>query len=88
MSSVLHRAGVLMALCAMSLSTAIACGGGDSANDDLVEQLVAEGATEEQARCFVDELGDDADRLMEADEDEISDEDAEKLIAALPCLFE
>lgn len=64
-----------------------ACGGddddgGDSADQALIDAMVSEGATEEQARCFIDELGDDADRIYGADEDDLSEEDLERALQA------
>lgn len=56
-------------------------GGGE--NEELVQAMVSEGATEEQARCFVDELGDDAERMFSAADDELSEDDQEALFSAL-----
>ena len=59
-------------------------GGGD--NDELIDQMVAEGATREEAECVVDELGDDAERLLTMDEDE--DPDPEDLVKFLEAISE
>ncbi|MEX0783695.1 MAG: hypothetical protein WD557_13705 [Dehalococcoidia bacterium] len=78
------RRAILLSFGAISLFglVAAACGG-DPSNDEIVDRLVDEGLSEDQATCMVDELGDDAGRLFGADEDEISDEDAEKLFGAV-----
>jgi len=62
-----------------------ACGGDDGGSEvdqALLDTMVAEGATEEQARCFLSELGDDAERLFAAEDEDLSEDDQEKLLDA------
>jgi hypothetical protein len=65
-----------------------ACGSDDDGGADggdrqeLVDSMVSEGATEDQARCFVDELGDDAERLYTAADAELSEEDLSRIAEA------
>jgi polyhydroxyalkanoate synthesis regulator phasin len=64
-----------------------ACGdddeGGSSNAQALIDAMVSEGAPEEEARCLVDELGDDAERLWTSDDADLSEEDMEKFEEAL-----
>lgn len=55
---------------------------GGSANDELIAAMVSEGATDAEARCFVDEVGDDAERLFTAADEDLSEEDEATLLAA------
>lgn len=80
-----------MKLAAMvALAGAVAaCGGDDDSEADdpdvqeLIDAMVSEGATTEQARCFIDELGfDDAERIYGADDADLSEDDMNSALAA------
>lgn len=73
--------GLLLAVALMACGDD---GGSASAStQELINMMVSEGATEEEARCFVDELGDAAERLFGASEDDLSEEDQARLLEAL-----
>lgn len=60
-----------------------------SSDSDLIDAMVSEGATEEEARCFVEALGDDAERLFGTPDDaDLSEEDQDDLLAALEACTE
>lgn len=68
---------------------AVACGddgdsgGGDAEVDqELVDTLMSEGATREEAECFIGALGDDAELMIGADEPE-DQETADRLLEAV-----
>jgi hypothetical protein len=52
-------------------------------DSDVAEAMIAEGAPAAMAKCMVGKLGDDAERLFSASDDELSDEDTATLVAAL-----
>lgn len=55
----------------------------DPARQDLVDAMVSEGASEDEANCFIDELGlDDAERIYGADEADLSEDDMDKTLSA------
>jgi hypothetical protein len=80
----LKRRSLVLAVGALSLLALLAgaCGG-EPSDGEIVDELVDQGLTEDQAECMVDELGDDAGRLFTADEDAITEEDGEKLFGAI-----
>ena len=64
----------------------VGCGGDDDdakINQDLVDAMVSEGATEEEARCFIEEVGSDAERIFNAEDEDLSEEDLEKVLNAV-----
>lgn len=52
-------------------------------DSDVADAMIAEGAPAAMAKCMVGQLGDDAERLFSASDDELSDEDTATLVAAL-----
>lgn len=64
-----------------------ACGSDDGTSEadrEVIDALVDEGATEEEATCFVDALGaDTVEKFIHADEDSVSADDQEAALAAL-----
>lgn len=74
----------MAALLVMALGL-VACGDDDGGeiNQDLVDAMVSEGATEEEARCFIEEVGSDAERIFLASDDELSEDDLEKVLDAV-----
>ena len=80
------RVRTIAAAAAIGALALAGCGGGgsdDSTRQEIVDSRVSEGATEEQANCFVDELGDDAQRLYEMEDDEATEEDMTQVIEAM-----
>ena len=80
------RVRTIAAAAAIGALALAGCGGGgsdDSTRQEIVDSMVSEGATEEQANCFVDELGDDAQRLYEMEDDEATEEDMTQVIEAM-----
>ena len=62
----------------------LAPGGQMFAQDSgVTDAMIAEGAPPALARCMVEQLGDDAERLFTASDDELSDADTNKLTTAL-----
>lgn len=84
-----RRLGLAVSLLVLGLALPLAGCGDDSGElseaerDELVETLVAEGASRDEAECFVDELEGDLGRLINSDEAELSEDDAKALTAAL-----
>lgn len=76
----------LLSLSLLGLALA-GCGGDDDSggdNEELVSALVSEGATEEEARCFVDELGADAtQKFITAADAEFSEDELQDVFDAL-----
>jgi hypothetical protein len=72
---------------AMALAACGDDGGGesDADADAVIDAMVSEGATEDEARCFVEEIGsaDDAERLFTADDEDLSEGDLARLVEAL-----
>lgn len=56
--------------------------GGSVDEQQLIDQLMANGADEEEARCVIDQLGEDAERLIMATDD-LAGEDQELAEAAM-----
>ena len=82
MRSLTTRLAAPAAMAAVLLLTLGACG--DDYDEDVVNALKATGATQEEAECVIDELGEgDAKKFVEAMDDESAPADAEKFIAAL-----
>lgn len=52
-------------------------------DSDVAAAMIAEGAPAAMANCMVDQLGDDAERLFSASDDELSEDDTATLVAAL-----
>lgn len=52
-------------------------------DSSVVDAMIAEGAPVAMANCMVEQLGDDAERLFTASDDELTDEDTATLVAAL-----
>lgn len=52
-------------------------------DSDVAAAMIAEGAPAAMANCMVDQLGEDAERLFSASDDELSDDDTATLVAAL-----
>ena len=81
------RRGMLLASVVLLAGALVACGdddgGGSASNQALIDAMVSEGASADEARCFVEELGDAAERLFSAEEEDLSDEDRDRLLAAL-----
>jgi len=80
------------AVAALALVGAAGCssdsddGGGSSdggADTELVDAMVGEGAPQDVAECYVEALGDDARRLWEASDDELSDDEQQQIQDAL-----
>jgi hypothetical protein len=75
--------GVLL----LSLGLVFVACGGDSLSaaerQELKAELMADGLSEREADCFIDELGGDAKRLWEMDDEEdMSERDFAKLLEA------
>jgi hypothetical protein len=73
---------------ALGIVTLAGCGsdgaGSGAEREQLVQAMVSEGATETQADCFIDRVGeDDAQRIFEADDAELSESDMEAIERAL-----
>jgi len=49
----------------------------------VADAMIAEGAPAAMAKCMVAQLGDDAERLFTASDDELSEGDTATLVAAL-----
>jgi len=49
----------------------------------VADAMIAEGAPAAMAKCMVAQLGDDAERLFTASDDELTDDDTATLVAAL-----
>jgi len=73
-----------VAVAAAALTLTLTACGGDDYDEDTVDALKALGASQEEAECFIDELGeDDAKKFLEASDGEVAPEDSEKYLAAL-----
>ena len=77
-------AAALGAVAALFISACGSSGGGtsDDTRQKLIDAMVSEGATQENAECLVNELGDDAERPWTTEDADLSDEDTEKFTAA------
>ncbi|MCF3595786.1 hypothetical protein LZG00_17495 [Rhodobacteraceae bacterium LMO-12] len=49
----------------------------------VADAMIAEGAPAAMANCMVEQLGDDAERLFTASDDELTEDDTATLVAAL-----
>ena len=82
MRSLTARAAAPVALVAALVLTLGACG--DDYDSDLVDALKATGASQEEAECFIDEVGeDDAQRFVDLGDKEPSQDDVEKFLGAI-----
>lgn len=80
-----HRLGLVAtaALLVMAVGL-VGCSDDDGEIDqELVDAMVSEGATEEEARCFIEEVGNDAERIFNAADEDLSEEDLENVLNAL-----
>lgn len=77
-------AAAAVALAALLVSACGSSEGGVSGDtrQKLIDAMVSEGATQENAECLVDELGGDAERLWTTADADLTDEDTEKFTAA------
>ena len=83
MRSLMKRTAAPAALAAALALTLGACGG-DDYDSELIDALKAVGASQEEAECFVDELGEDgAQEFIDQGDQEPDPEDLEKFLAAL-----
>lgn len=90
----MHRT-VMSVLAASAVVLVTACGGNDSASgsldgdtrEKLIDAMVSEGGTRENAECLVDALGSDAEKLWSMDEANMTEEQQETFFgAAEKCL--
>ena len=82
MRSLTTRAAAPAALVAALVLTLGACG--DDYESELVDALKATGASQEEAECVIDELGEgDAKKFIESIDADSEPDDAEKFLAAL-----
>lgn len=49
----------------------------------VADAMIAEGAPAAMAKCMVEQLGNDAERLFTASDDELTEDDTAALVAAL-----
>lgn len=70
-------------LVAVTVFLAATAGHALAQDGDVAAAMIAEGAPAATARCMVAQLGDDAERLFTASDDDLSDEDTQRLVAAL-----
>lgn len=71
------------ALAAALTFTLTACGG-DDYDEDVIDAIKSLGATQEEAECFIDELGEsDAKKFLDVADSDAEPADAEKYIKAL-----
>ncbi len=52
-------------------------------DSSVADAMIAEGAPAAMANCLVEQLGDDAERLFTASDDELTEDDTATLVAAL-----
>lgn len=82
MRPLIRRTAVPAALAAVLALTLTACG--DDYDEDLVNDLKDQGASQEEAECFIDELGeDDARDFVKLGDAEPAPDDLEKYLDAL-----
>ncbi|MCK0150689.1 hypothetical protein MWU54_11685 [Marivita sp. S6314] len=65
------------------ITVLLAAGPVAAQDNDVVAAMIAEGAPAAMANCMVEQLGDDAERLFTASDDELTEADTETLMAAL-----
>lgn len=68
---------------AWSLVLAMLAGQATAQGSGVADAMIAEGAPAALANCMVEQLGDDAERLFMASDDELSEEDTTRLVVAL-----
>lgn len=83
-----RRMSTLVAGAAVGALLLAGCGGDDDdrseKEQEVIDALVDEGATEDDAGCFVDALGADrVERFISASDDEVSAEDQAEALEAL-----
>jgi hypothetical protein len=74
---------IAISTCAgLSLSAPAMAAAGERAGD-VAEAMISEGAAPAQAVCIVEHLGDDAERLFTAADEDLTEDEQQLLMAAL-----